>query len=103
MGNIFSTTRGGFYGVWQPLQIGHRRAAPLSRSRSLRRLRLSLLKGEQRREQWDLNDGGETCCSQFKVLAITRRMLKVLKVYRKLARRKGELAVIAQSSARGGR
>lgn len=58
MGDIFSATRGGFYGVWQQLQIGHRRAAPLPRSRSLRRLRLSLLKGKQRRERWDLNGRG---------------------------------------------
>lgn len=101
MGDIFSTTRGGFSGVWQPLQIGHRRVAPLPQSSSLRCLRLSLLKGEQRRERWDLNGGGETCCSQFKVLAITRWMLKVLKVYRKLARREGERAVVAQSSSRG--
>lgn len=58
MGDVFSTTRGGFYGVWQPLQIGHRQAAPLPRSISHRRLGLSLLKGEQRRELWDLNDDG---------------------------------------------
>lgn len=47
----FSTTRGGFYGVWQLVQIGHRQAAPLPLSTSLCRLGLSLLKGEQRREQ----------------------------------------------------
>lgn len=51
VGDIFSTTRGGFYRVWQPLQIGHRQAAPLPLSTSLRRLGMSLLKGEQRREQ----------------------------------------------------
>lgn len=51
MGDIFSTTRGGFYRVWQLVQIGHRQAVPLPLSTSLCRLGLSQLKGEQRREQ----------------------------------------------------
>lgn len=33
--------------------------------------------------------GGKTCCSQFKVLAVTHQVLKVPKVHKKLAQPNG--------------
>lgn len=70
VGDIFYATRGGFYGVWQPLQIGHRQAAPLPLTTSLLRLGLSLLKGEQRQALRDLIVGGEMCCKQFRLVCM---------------------------------
>lgn len=61
---------GDFMEPGKPLQIGRRRAAPLPRSSLLRGLGSALLKGEQRQELWDLNGGGETCCSSFESLRV---------------------------------
>lgn len=67
MGDIFSATRGGFYGAWQTTT---NRAQAGGSSSSIQLAPRSGLKGERRREPWHLNGGGETCCSPFESLRV---------------------------------